>query len=199
MRRRSPGQLAHANICQIFELGRIDGSHFIAMEYIWGKDLLQIQNRLRKIKQQMPIPMACFIDREGARGPRLRAPQARSARPPARDRAPRLLAAERARVVRGRGQGHRLRHREGDVAQLAHDGRRAQGQVRLHVARAGARPAARSPQRHLRARHDALRVPDRRAPVPGRDRLLDAREGPQRRHPPPRAINPDDPRGRSSA
>ncbi|HUS27043.1 MAG TPA: protein kinase [Kofleriaceae bacterium] len=54
------GQLAHANICQIFELGRIDGSHFIAMEYIWGKDLLQIQNRLRKIKQPMPIPMACF-------------------------------------------------------------------------------------------------------------------------------------------
>ena len=55
------GQLAHANICQIFELGRIDGSHFIAMEYIWGKDLLQIQNRLRKLKQPMPIPMACFI------------------------------------------------------------------------------------------------------------------------------------------
>jgi serine/threonine protein kinase len=54
------GQLAHANICQIFELGRIDGSHFIAMEYIWGKDLLQIQNRLRKIKKQMPVPMACF-------------------------------------------------------------------------------------------------------------------------------------------
>jgi eukaryotic-like serine/threonine-protein kinase len=54
------GQLAHANICQIFELGRIDGSHFIAMEYIWGKDLLQIQNRVRKVKQQMPVPMACF-------------------------------------------------------------------------------------------------------------------------------------------
>ena len=55
------GQLAHANICQIFELGRIDGSHFIAMEFIWGKDLLQIQNRLRKLKQPMPVPMACFI------------------------------------------------------------------------------------------------------------------------------------------
>ena len=54
------GQLNHANICQIFELGRIDGSHFIAMEYIWGKDLLQIQNRLRKIKQPMPVQMACF-------------------------------------------------------------------------------------------------------------------------------------------
>ncbi|HSK04239.1 MAG TPA: serine/threonine-protein kinase, partial [Kofleriaceae bacterium] len=55
------GQLAHANICQIFELGRIDGSHFIAMEYIWGKDLLQIQNRLRKLKQPMQVAMACFV------------------------------------------------------------------------------------------------------------------------------------------
>ncbi|MGE5184147.1 MAG: protein kinase domain-containing protein [Acidobacteriota bacterium] len=54
------GQLAHANICQIFELGRIEGSHFIAMEYIWGKDLLQIQNRVRKLKQRIPVPMACF-------------------------------------------------------------------------------------------------------------------------------------------
>src|SRR5512135_142189 len=48
------GQLSHANICQIFELGKISDSHFIAMEYIWGKDLLQIQNRLRKLKQRMP-------------------------------------------------------------------------------------------------------------------------------------------------
>ena len=42
-------QLNHANICQTFELGRIGDSHFIAMEYIWGKDLLQIQNRFRRI------------------------------------------------------------------------------------------------------------------------------------------------------
>ena len=55
------GQLAHANICQIFELGRIEGAHFIAMEFIWGKDLLQIQNRLRKLKQTMSAAMACFI------------------------------------------------------------------------------------------------------------------------------------------
>jgi serine/threonine protein kinase len=55
------GQLTHANICQIFELGRIDGAHFIAMEYIWGKDLLQVQNRLRKLKRPMPAATACFI------------------------------------------------------------------------------------------------------------------------------------------
>ena len=62
------GQLAHANICQIFELGRIDGAHFIAMEFIWGKDLLQIQNRLRKLKQAMTPAMACFVVAKACEG-----------------------------------------------------------------------------------------------------------------------------------
>ncbi len=55
------GQLNHANICQIFELGRVIDSHFIAMEYVWGKDVLQIQNRFRKIRQTMKPDMAAFI------------------------------------------------------------------------------------------------------------------------------------------
>ena len=55
------GQLNHANICQILELGKIDDSHFIAMEYIWGKDLLQIQNRFRRLKKHMPVQMAAFV------------------------------------------------------------------------------------------------------------------------------------------
>ncbi len=55
------GQLSHANICQIFELGKHQGAHFIAMEYIWGKDLLQIQNRLRKQGQIMQVAMACYV------------------------------------------------------------------------------------------------------------------------------------------
>ncbi len=55
------GQLAHANVCQIFELGKIDESHYIAMEFIWGKDLLQAQNRFRKLRQVMPSAMAAFI------------------------------------------------------------------------------------------------------------------------------------------
>ncbi|HUS67950.1 MAG TPA: protein kinase [Kofleriaceae bacterium] len=62
------GQLSHANICQIFELGKFEGGHFIAMEYIWGKDLLQIQNRLRKIGQPMPVPMACHIIAKACEG-----------------------------------------------------------------------------------------------------------------------------------
>ncbi len=55
------GQLNHANICQTFELGRIEDSHFIAMEYIWGKDLLQIQNRFRRMRKSVPPLMAAFV------------------------------------------------------------------------------------------------------------------------------------------
>jgi serine/threonine protein kinase len=55
------GQLNHANVCQIFELGRVEDSHFIAMEYVWGKDLLQMQNRFRKLRQTMKPEMAGYI------------------------------------------------------------------------------------------------------------------------------------------
>jgi serine/threonine protein kinase len=55
------GQLAHANIGQIHELGEVDGSHFIAMEYIQGRDLLQLQKRYRKLGKKIPVEACCFI------------------------------------------------------------------------------------------------------------------------------------------
>src|SRR5688572_8948794 len=62
------GQLSHPNIGQVFELGRAQDSHYIAMEFIWGKDLLQIQNRCRKRGEVMPIGMACFLIAKVAEG-----------------------------------------------------------------------------------------------------------------------------------
>ncbi len=55
------GQLNHPNICQIYELGRVDDSHFIAMEFVWGKDVLQMQNRFRRMRKTMKPEMAAFI------------------------------------------------------------------------------------------------------------------------------------------
>jgi serine/threonine protein kinase len=54
-------QLTHSNICQIYDLGKIEGNLFIAMEYVWGKDLLQIVNYFRRRKEFMPPPMAAYI------------------------------------------------------------------------------------------------------------------------------------------
>ena len=53
-------QLNHANICQIYELGKTNNSHYIAMEYIHGKDLLQLQNKFKRDKTTMPVQMACY-------------------------------------------------------------------------------------------------------------------------------------------
>jgi serine/threonine protein kinase len=55
------GQLSHSNISSIYELGRVGNAHYIALEYIWGKDLLQIINRFRRMRKHMPPPMVAWI------------------------------------------------------------------------------------------------------------------------------------------
>ncbi|MFH2006431.1 MAG: serine/threonine-protein kinase [bacterium] len=54
-------QLNHANIAQIFDLGKVDDSYFIALEFIHGKDLRGIFDRCRASGENMPIAQACFI------------------------------------------------------------------------------------------------------------------------------------------
>ncbi len=48
-------QLAHANIVQVLELGKVDDNLFIAMEYISGRDVRQLLERFRKRGRPMPI------------------------------------------------------------------------------------------------------------------------------------------------
>lgn len=55
------GQLNHPNIAQIFDLGKVDGSYFIAMEYISGKDVKTIFERARRIGEKVDIPRVCYI------------------------------------------------------------------------------------------------------------------------------------------
>ena len=40
-------QLNHANIAQIFDLGVVDGSYYIALEHVHGRDLRNIFDRCR--------------------------------------------------------------------------------------------------------------------------------------------------------
>lgn len=46
--------LNHPNIVQIFDLGAIDGTYFIAMEYVHGRTLRQIQRALSELGRPMP-------------------------------------------------------------------------------------------------------------------------------------------------
>ena len=54
------GQLQHANVAQIFDLGKVDDSYFIAMEYVHGKDLRAIFDHLRKLDMTMPISQLAY-------------------------------------------------------------------------------------------------------------------------------------------
>jgi serine/threonine protein kinase len=54
-------QLQHANIAQIFDLGKVDDSYFIALEYVNGRDLRGIFDDLRKQGQVMPMPQVCHL------------------------------------------------------------------------------------------------------------------------------------------
>ena len=54
-------QLNHNNIIHIYDLGKIDRSYYIAMEYIEGRDLRSIMQECRERGAVMPVPLALFI------------------------------------------------------------------------------------------------------------------------------------------
>ena len=54
-------QLSHGNIAQVLDLGRVDDSYFIAMEYVHGRDLRAILEREHARKSAVPLPIACHV------------------------------------------------------------------------------------------------------------------------------------------
>jgi len=61
-------QLNHPNIARTYELGRIDGTHFIAMELIEGRDLRAILDRAAARGVELPVPLALQIVSEVCEG-----------------------------------------------------------------------------------------------------------------------------------
>lgn len=60
--------LNHPNIVQIYDFGQINGSYFLTMEYLRGKDLLSVMRQLRASGKYMPPGLAAFIAHEVASG-----------------------------------------------------------------------------------------------------------------------------------
>lgn len=54
-------QLNHRSVCQIYELGRLEGTFYIVMEFIAGKDVLALQNWFRKRRKIMSVAQAAWI------------------------------------------------------------------------------------------------------------------------------------------
>jgi serine/threonine protein kinase len=53
--------LSHPNIVQIFDLGKIEKSYYIAMEYVHGRDLRSILRRAREKDVRLPLELAALV------------------------------------------------------------------------------------------------------------------------------------------
>ncbi len=70
-------RLSHANIVQVFDLGKAPAgepggaegdAYYIAMEYVQGLDLASVLLRSRRSQLALPIPLAVFVASEVAKG-----------------------------------------------------------------------------------------------------------------------------------
>src|SRR4051812_13241289 len=58
---RVASRIRHPNVCQVFELGRIDKQYFIAMELLEGATLARLISRIAKSGRRIDIPVALGI------------------------------------------------------------------------------------------------------------------------------------------
>ena len=72
--------LTHPNIVQIFDLGKIEKSYYIAMEYVHGRDLRTILRRAKERGLRGAARPLRARGQQGLRRPRVRAPQEGRAR-----------------------------------------------------------------------------------------------------------------------
>ena len=58
---RIAGGLDHPNICRVFDVGRLVDQHYMAMEFIHGKDLAVLAHRAKQREETIPHAYAAYI------------------------------------------------------------------------------------------------------------------------------------------
>jgi serine/threonine protein kinase len=51
-------QLAHPNICRVYDITEVDGQHFLSMEYIDGEDLASLLKRIGYLSNEKALDIA---------------------------------------------------------------------------------------------------------------------------------------------
>ncbi len=57
-------KLQHANIAQVYEVGKAAGDYFLAIEYVEGRDLRRLITRAREARTRLPPDLCLYIARE---------------------------------------------------------------------------------------------------------------------------------------
>src|SRR3954452_1729931 len=51
-------QVAHPNVCRIYDIGDWEGAHFVAMEYVDGEDLARLLQRIGRLSHDKAVEIA---------------------------------------------------------------------------------------------------------------------------------------------
>ena len=51
-------QISHPNVCRVYDIGEVDGQHFLSMEYIDGEDLKALLRRIGRLPRDKGIEIA---------------------------------------------------------------------------------------------------------------------------------------------
>ncbi len=55
---RTARQVAHRNVCRVYDVGEVDGHHFISMEYVDGEDLGSLLRRIGRLPRDKGLEIA---------------------------------------------------------------------------------------------------------------------------------------------
>lgn len=55
---RTARQVSHPNVCRVFDIGEIDGRHFLSMEFIDGDDLSSLLRRIGRLPSERAVEIA---------------------------------------------------------------------------------------------------------------------------------------------
>ena len=55
---RSARQVSHPNVCRVFDVGEVEGQHYLSMEYVDGEDLASLLRRIGRLPQDKAIQIA---------------------------------------------------------------------------------------------------------------------------------------------
>jgi serine/threonine protein kinase len=58
---RTSALVSHKNIANVLDVGDVDGTAFIAVEYVAGRDLSAVFKRARRLKQPIPEDVTLYI------------------------------------------------------------------------------------------------------------------------------------------
>ena len=65
---RLTAHLSHPNLVQVYDFGEIDGSYYLAMEYLKGRTVLSVMRSLHARRRTFPVSAVAFIARQVALG-----------------------------------------------------------------------------------------------------------------------------------